>query len=199
MPTGYTACIKEGAPFEDFVMGCARAMGALIMMRDEPSSAPIPERFETSSFYARKVDEVKKEIDRLDRMLLSEADVESELEYKNEIKRLRKYITDALELRAKYVDMRSKVRAWTPPTTEHNGFKDFMIQQLEGSIDFDCNTDYYQKKLNEFKLETGQEWLAKKQAKATQDLVFQTTEMEREIERTEERNAWLKALRNSLK
>ncbi|KKK60691.1 hypothetical protein LCGC14_3021870, partial [marine sediment metagenome] len=30
MPTGYTACIKDGISFEKFVMQCARAMGACV-------------------------------------------------------------------------------------------------------------------------------------------------------------------------
>jgi len=38
MPTGYTNCIKDGVTFEQFVWKCARAMGALVMMRDEPSN-----------------------------------------------------------------------------------------------------------------------------------------------------------------
>jgi hypothetical protein len=36
MPTGYTAAIKDGISFEKFVWDCARGMGALVMMRDEP-------------------------------------------------------------------------------------------------------------------------------------------------------------------
>jgi hypothetical protein len=36
MPTGYTAAIGEGIEFDKFVMQCARAMGACVMMRDEP-------------------------------------------------------------------------------------------------------------------------------------------------------------------
>jgi hypothetical protein len=46
MPTGYTAPIADGMTFEQFALGCARAFGALVTMRDEPSDAPIPERLE---------------------------------------------------------------------------------------------------------------------------------------------------------
>lgn len=37
MPTGYTASVQEGkvTEFRDFAMECARAFGALVMMRDE--------------------------------------------------------------------------------------------------------------------------------------------------------------------
>jgi len=59
MPTGYTNCIKDGVTFEQFVWKCARAMGALVMMRDEPSNAPIPVKFEPSNYYAEEVAKAK--------------------------------------------------------------------------------------------------------------------------------------------
>lgn len=40
MPTGYTDAIKDGISFNQFILSCARAFGALITMRDEPSSVP---------------------------------------------------------------------------------------------------------------------------------------------------------------
>ena len=53
MPTGYTVALYEGkdVTFEDFVMGCSRAFGALISLRDEPN-APIPEEFKVSELPA---------------------------------------------------------------------------------------------------------------------------------------------------
>ena len=37
MPTGYTDKIKDGITFKEYAMGCARAFGALITMRDNPA------------------------------------------------------------------------------------------------------------------------------------------------------------------
>lgn len=54
MPTGYTANVPDGITFEQFVWQCARGMGALVMMRDEPTGAPIPERFEPSDYNAKR-------------------------------------------------------------------------------------------------------------------------------------------------
>lgn len=52
MPTGYTAGVKDGTvtDFKAFVMQCARAFGALIDMRDDPSDVPIPKSFAPSSY-----------------------------------------------------------------------------------------------------------------------------------------------------
>ena len=43
MPTGYTADIQDGkiTTLREYALSCARAFGALIMMRDDPHDAPI--------------------------------------------------------------------------------------------------------------------------------------------------------------
>ena len=65
MPTGYTATLMEkGQDFPDFVLLCARAMGATIMLRDEPLDAPIPE-FQPSDYSAKQLEESKEELARL--------------------------------------------------------------------------------------------------------------------------------------
>lgn len=65
MPTGYTANVHDGITFEQFVWQCARGMGALVTMRDEPTGAPIPERFEPSDYNAKRLQEAKDELVRL--------------------------------------------------------------------------------------------------------------------------------------
>lgn len=55
MPTGYTADVQSGkvTDFAEYAMNCARAFGALVLMRDDPSDADIPERFELLSITSR--------------------------------------------------------------------------------------------------------------------------------------------------
>jgi hypothetical protein len=66
MPTGYTAkLVESGQTFEEFVLTCARAFGALIELRDEPLDAPIPETLEPHSYYAEAVVEAKKRLTNL--------------------------------------------------------------------------------------------------------------------------------------
>jgi len=69
MPTGYTAKLMEsGQTFQDFVMQCARAFGACVMMRDDPMDAPIPERFEPSDYNVKRLAEAKAELVKLQAM-----------------------------------------------------------------------------------------------------------------------------------
>ena len=73
MPTGYTAAIKDGISFNEYALSCARAFGALIMMRDEPADAPIPDEFKPSDYHFKKIEEAKAELARLRAMSPDEA------------------------------------------------------------------------------------------------------------------------------
>lgn len=195
MPTGYTASIAEGISFKDFVMQCSRAMGALVMMRDEPFDAPIPERFEPSSYHAERLADAEKDLAWYMNMADSEAERERLKEFEASMDSREKCIKSANELRAKYEAMRQQVAAWEPPTPDHEGLRDFMLQQIDESIKFDCNTSYY----GEPELYSTRGWRDIKIMKARRDIEYHTAEQAKEVEHTEQRNAWLKALRDSLK
>lgn len=197
MATGYTAEIEKGITFEKFVMQCARAFGACVMMRDDPMDAEIPEVFESSKFHIEHIEEVQETIKDLESMYLSVANDKAVEEYRQEVIRHQERISEKNALREKYNAMLSKVKAWQPPTPDHQGLKDFMIQQIESSIDFDCDTEWYIKNYSPVLL-TGEQWLTDKIAKALKDLDYHTKENQKEIERAEGRTAWIKALRDSL-
>jgi len=197
MPTGYTAQIADGMTFDEFVWRCARGMGALIDMRDDPLSAHVPERFEPSPYHIEKQAAARAEIQRLLGLSMAEATAAAEQEFLAAQARHADAIREHDDLRMKYEVMLEKVRAWKPPTPDHEGMKKFMIEQLVSSIDFDCDNSYY--------LEhpphrlSGPDWLAEKISGAQHDDHYHTNEYTKEVERVECRNRWLKALRDSLK
>jgi hypothetical protein len=195
MPTGYTAAIKDGITFEQFVMQCSRAMGAMVMMRDEPFDAPIPERFDPSNYHTEKLAEAEKLLAWYENMADSEVDRERLKEYQEEVASRDERIKQAGELLAKYESMRDAVSAWVPPTPDHEGFRDFMLKQIDESIKFDCNTSYY----SQPELYGTSAWRDIKIMKARRDIEYHRAEHAKEVERTESRNAWIKALRESLK
>jgi len=196
MPTGYTAAIKEGITFEKFIWSCARAFGALVMMRDEPNEAPIPEKFEPSNFYAEKLESTKARYEQLKKMDIVEAARESEKEYKETVAQKQKYAEESLELKTKYLVMLNHVKAWQPPSPDHFGLKNFMIEQIESSIKFDCGgIDRIFQTIPHL---TAEEWLAKEIYKALHDMEYFLKEKSEEEERIASRNLWLKQLRQSL-
>lgn len=197
MPTGYTDAIADDITFNDFAMRCARAMGALVMMRDEPSSAPIPERFEPSDYHAKKIAEATATLDRLADMTEVEMEQSASDAYEAAVAAQAAAIHRNATLREKYNAMLAKVEAWQSPSADHDGLKKFMVEQITMSIDFDCDNRYYRDQ-KPTKL-TGAEWRAQEEAKARKDIAYHKTENAEEIERTEARNTWLRQLRESLK
>lgn len=197
MPTGYTAAIADDITFNDFVMSCARGMGALVMMRDEPMDAPIPERFEPSDYHTKKIAEAAAALDRLTGMTEAEAEQAANDAHEAAIAAQAAAIQRNDTLREKYRAMLAKVEAWQSPSEDHDGFKKFMVEQITGSIDLDCDNRYYRKQKHT-KL-TGAKWRTQEEAKARKNIAYHEAENAKEIERTEARNTWLRQLRESLK
>lgn len=196
MPTGYTHAIEKGIDFKTFVWGCARGMGALVMMRDEPSDAPIPEQFEPSDYHSKAIEEARATLAKLEAMTEDEAALEAEKAYSIQVQEKDNGIWKCHELLRKYEAMLAQVREWRPPTKDHEGFRAFMAEQIQSSIDFDCNPSYYEKMKP--KRLSATEWLAQEQVKAIKEIGYHAGKHEKEVQRTNERNAWIQALRASL-
>lgn len=194
MPTGYTAAVKDGITFEQFAMNCARAFGALIMMRDDPSDESIPERFEPSDYHAKALEKARDRLATLEAMSEADANGNARAEYDKAVERHREQLAECQALSDKYHAMLSRVVQWQPPTPEHQGLKDFMATQLRESIDWDCFTKYITAPL----LQPGIAWLAVQIEQARKDVAYHIRERAAEVERTESRNAWIAALRSSL-
>jgi len=193
MPTGYTAHVLEGATFEQFVWNCARAFGALVLMRDEPAGARVPERFEPSSYAADALRRAKARMAEL-RMSPEQAEGAAAATYDVEIAQSRRWVAEREEQRAKYEAMLARVRAWVPPTQDHTALRSFMIEQLESSIKFDCDTG----PVDEPRKKSGIEWLADELHQTLRDVERYEKAHAEELERTARRNEWIAALRKSV-
>lgn len=196
MPTGYTDRIKDDISFKEFVLSCARAFGALITMRDDSFDTPIPERFEPSDYHLKEQNKIKEEIEKVSKMDVIDARHEARKDYDREISYAKKRIDEMKGLKEKYQSMIMKVRAWQPPTPDHIGLKEFMIEHIEKSIDWDCDIKYYANQ--KIRLVSGEKWLSEKMSSLTRDLQYHIDEYIKECERVESRNQWIKGLRNSL-
>jgi hypothetical protein len=196
MPTGYTAAVQNGeiTEFSEFAMSCARAFGACVTMRDEPSNAAIPEAFEPSDYNAKRMTEAQAEIDRLQRLSEDETTAEAQKAFEEAAASWDDYERRKAEWTARYEAMLAKVQAWTAPTPEHTGLKTFMVNQLQESIKFDGGPPYRGRPT----LQAAGQWFAEALQKARDDLAYHTKAYGEEVERTKQRNEWLRALRSSL-
>lgn len=189
MPTGYTAALHDGEQsFEDFVWGAAHATGALIMLRDEGMDSPVPEFEPHTSYYDETLAKAQQRLAAAESWTVEDAEADAQRIYATveQVWQERQRDTDAL--RARYEAMLARVEAWEPPTPEHVGLKELMAQQLNESIKFDCSG------WDAPPLPSGEEHKAAVIEQARRDVEYATTHIAEEIERTEGRNAWVRAL-----
>lgn len=194
--TGYVHnMIDKGQTFPQFAMECARAFGALILMRDDPMNTPIPEEMKPDEYYFRAIKEDQDRLERLSAMTAGELLAEGQKLRQQEIRRCQESLAKERDELLKISAMLERVNAWTPPTPDHQGLKSFMVQQLTESAKYH---------------DSGGESLAKAEAKSARDygrdalanardnLEYATKRLADEQRRCAERTAWVKSLRNSL-
>ena len=195
MPTGYTAQLieaKQPLSLRQFALICARAFGACATMRDVGTSVPAPKKFKADTSYHDKA--LRKAISmlkRLSKMTEERRKTYNLKERKKHIKIHEELIKECQEKDARLVDMRAQVEAWTPDSAVA-ALKTFMLQQIEASTG---SSDYYEECLKNVK--TRDFYTAAIQS-AKKDIEYYVKERQAEIDRTNERNAWLRALRDSL-
>ena len=195
MPTGYTANIEDGRIItgKEFLMLCARNFGACVEMRDEPLSVPIPFEFSPSPYYKRRIEEAEENLSNLLSLTVDDAQAMLDKEYQDNQKRY----TDAVErrekIRQKYKAVRDEVERWEPPTPEHKELKKFALNQI--AISGDDDWSFYE---TEKPKENAQEWLQTKIDYERKSLERYQKDWQEEVERTNKKNKWLSALRESL-
>lgn len=196
MPTGYTSELYDGEQtFEDYAWGVARGFGALITMRDDPMDAPIPEAFQPSSYHADAIREAKDDLAALERMTDAEI-VRFQVGKRHEAEQYRaRYVADREALAARYRKMLEKAVAWEPPTPDHVKFKETMVEQLERSLTFDCGGSY---EPDVPLVLTADEYRVKERARLEKDIAYHEGEHAKDVERAEQRTAWVRALRGAL-
>ena len=195
MATGYTAAIKDGISFEEFTMSCARAFGALVTMRDDPQGAEIP-KFEVSTYHQDRLIEGKAEILSVGHMSSIQRQQAADQSYIDACAVNQNLIDECVSLRKSYEAMLKLVVAWHPPTDAHAGLKKFMVEQIEQSIEHDCDVSYWQER--ELVHLSGKAWASKQLASLRKSIEYHKKKHDEEVERVNERNKWVRELRGSL-
>ena len=192
MPTGYTSQIGDGQTFKDFVWTCARAFGALATMRDDPMDAKIPDAFPHSDHHNKGLATARARLAELQRVEPVDSVRMAFDDYQKQWVEWKRRATESDKLRAQYAAMIQRVEAWAPPSTDHEGLRKFMIEQLRQSMVFDCYD------VKEPQGQSGDSWLKEEIRKAEWSIDYHQKEGEKKEERTEARNTWLRLLRESV-
>lgn len=196
MPTGYTSGIADGTvtDFAEYALTCARAFGACIMLRDEPMSMEIPE-FKPSGHYELELEAAKAslaEMSELPDFALVQMQAAEEAE---NAKIAKKGIEEIKAKRDRYVAMLEKAKAFKPPTPDHEVYAKFLVSQIQESMDFDLNDTYYQELKQ---VASHEEWIRERTERLQRRVGYYEAESRREIERTVQRNEWVRNLKESL-
>jgi hypothetical protein len=203
MPTGYTAGIIDGKTktFKEFALECARNFGALIHMRDEPMNVPIKER-EPSEYHTREVQRANEDLKRA--MESSDEDLIA-FERRKLEDRILRYSEMIQQRKSAAISLNkflSEAQKYHPPTSEHYGLKDFMIQQLTETIKYDGDSKYFDKELSQAQIELSTldaERIRKAMIEAAnKDIAYHQEEYNKDVQGCERANKWVKEFIESL-
>lgn len=196
MPTGYTAGVADGTikTFREFALTCARAFGACVMLKDEPLSSEIPE-FEPCDYHSKELQKDERELAKI----LAASDEElrgiHDQEMQEKVRRAEKGLADNTEQLCRYSAMLQEAQRYLPPTPDHSALAQFMVSQLKESLSFDDSSDYWKREMQTIPFD---EWKQTKLTKLKSGIERHKDEYKKDVERTNQRNKWVRDLKRSL-
>lgn len=194
MPTGYTAKLMEkGQDFRSFVLTCARGMGACVMQRDDPMDEP-PKKQKPSDYHTKAIAEAEKKLAKMKAMSTAKQRAHGEELRAAELARLKQSQADEQKQEARLELMTAQVRAWQPPSKDHQGLQDFMLDQIKISK----HGDWMAKYVREAEQKGAEAYFVEALSKAARDIDYHREEHDKEVARTNGRNEWIDQLYRSL-
>jgi hypothetical protein len=205
MPTGYTAGIIDGeiTTFEQFATQCSRAFGATIHMRDNPLDSPYEPRT-PSEYYVNSLQSQREKLEET-KTMTDEAIVQ---DFENLLKDSLEYHERELEKTkvnlGRLNSIMESAKSWVPPTEDHEGVRDYMIDQLEITIKADGDPSYHVNKIVQAKKELEEgidpKVYREEKIKEIEDRIsYYEGEVQKELERCKQSNDWMDKFLESIK
>jgi hypothetical protein len=198
MPTGYTADIeRDDFTFEDYALKCARAFGACVHQRDDPSS----DRPRVSTDYSYHSEQLKEKVIRLKELeSMNDEEIEEYGRCKKEEEVIGndKAIQERQSLHRNYLNIMIKAINWQPPTDAHVPLKNFMIDQIEKSIEWDCDQKYYIEERDQLNSMAYRDFYIRDLDDVKSDIKYHKENLEKDRERNRGSNQWILDLYSSL-
>ena len=195
MPTGYTAELMEkGLDFRTFTLRCARAFGACVMQRDD-SMDDAPKKQKPSKYATNALKEAEKKLKQLQAMPAKRQQDYGEEQRSKAVASAKQSLATTRTENARLDKMAIQVRAWHPPTDDHKGLKDFMLDQISISRHDEAWGEKYVREAEE---KTVEAYFVEAVSKAVRDVAYYKEEVQKEQARTAQRNGWIDDLYRSL-
>lgn len=203
MPTGYTFGLVDGSikTFPEFAKLCMRAFGATIHMRDESMDIEYIPRT-PGTYHVEQLEAAKNKLALANSMTDQEIVDLKKKKLTDRKDYLSKKISESKDLAVVLNNMLEKANRYEPPTPDHKGVKDFMVQQITDTIKHNADTSYYDKELaiveRELKRITAANVRNEMIADAELDISYHTKELAEENARCDNSNKWVKQFVDSL-
>lgn len=205
MPTGYTAGIIDGeiTTFEQFATRCTRAFGATIHMRDD-SLDTLYEPRTPSEYSLNSLQSQREELERMESLTDEDIVQEFEVSRRDSLEYHEKGLEKDKANLEKLNSILSSAKAWVPPTEEHEGLRDFMIEQIESTIKVDGDPSYHVNKIVQIKQEIEEgidpKVYREERIKEIKDKIsYYEIEHQKELVRCKQSNDWMEKFFESIK
>lgn len=195
MVSHLTADILNGkeVTFKQFMSKCAMDIDFNKRSREVTFISELPVYEPNIQYYERQLDNAKQSLkdikaktdEELEAYLLEQYEVGKQLYEKTK--------AEKEAMKVPLVDMLHGVRAWTPPTVEHEFLKGYAIGSLERAIESDCRV-YTPEPVLQDKDEYRQMCIEMYE----RDIVTAQERIDKEIESCKKSNEWNKALIDSI-
>ena len=204
MPTGYTSGIIDGdiTTFEQFATQCTRAFGATIHMRDDSLDVPYEPRT-PSEYYTSSLQSRKEELERIKAISDEEIIQELQSSWKENLEYHEKGLERDKANLEKLNSILASAKAWVPPTEDHEGLRDFMIEQIESTIKVDGDPSYHVNKIVQIKQEMKDgidpKVYREERIKEIKDKIsYYEVEHQKELVRCKQSNDWMEKFFGSI-
>jgi len=203
MPSGFTAGIIDGKhkTFTDFAKDCMRNFGATIHMRDDARDKEYEARV-VSPYYNERFEEYVINLGKLltatDKQLITK----EKKKLKDRIVRATEKIIEITATKERLNAFLKEAKAYQSPTPEHDGIREFMINQIKETTKFDGSTEYYDKELatckEELKNINVEEIRSKNKVYLKEDIERALENEKDEKDRCDNSNEWVRTFLDSL-
>jgi hypothetical protein len=204
MPTGYTAGILNGTikDFKAFATQCIRNFGAALHMRDDKFDKKFEPRV-PDNYHLERLNEEKAKLEAYKLKSDEEVIANRKKNLEEEIDRCNNAIKEKQKNYNKLSSILADAQLYVPPTEEHKEYKNFMIDQLQNTMKWDCNTEYYKKAIEELEKELQnvdvQKIREEEIASIENDIKYSQERYNEELESCNKSNKWAEDVFNSLK
>lgn len=199
MPSGYTEGILSGTinDLNDFIWMCARGFGAFITQKDNIDEPPILKE-KPNPYYKNKIKQLLNEQQKYNEYTDNDWQKEYFKYIEDQLKDIDNNIKEKIESKEKYENILNQVKEWIPPNENFHKLKSFMINQIEESIDFDCDTSFWQERKNKISNLKLEQYKRNVLNDINESLISNKKYYDEEVQRVKERNQWKQQLIESI-